>query len=147
MPDGTSRTEKAANSAIFTLIARGAMVALLPVSLWVATQLSDWLKRYSDAQTDKFKEVTQKLQEVSNNTNTLQTQLNTTNTNVSTINTTIAEGLRQTLESQGRRLENVERRQDNLQERFDAERDRVTGLVGDVKMLTELSKIKSPKEQ
>jgi hypothetical protein len=126
----SERAEKAAESKVLTLIARGCMVASIPVALWVASTTRDSLK-------EQNKELQVKV-------DLAVAQVAAVNSNVQTINTTIAEGLRQTLESQGKRIENLERRQDDTTDKLDVERDRVTTLLGDVKMLTELSKLKTP---
>jgi chromosome segregation ATPase len=150
-----SNTERLVESNIFKLIARGCMVALLPVALFVASQMIGWLKDYTAEQKKQLEAVNTSVQKVSETINGrvdgVNAQLNTTNQNVNaatqsiqTINTTIAEGLRQTLESQGKRIEALERQQDTLRDRLDTERDRVTGLVGKVEAMDTLSKIQSP---
>lgn len=150
-----SNTEKLVESNLFKLIARGCMMALLPVALWIATQLVNWLNDYSDKQQGQYEKINDAIKDVADTINGrvdgVNAQLNTTNQNlnatsqsVSTINTTIAEGLRQTMESQGKRIEALERQQDQLRDRLDAERDRVTGLVGKVETMDALSKLQPP---
>lgn len=155
MPTMSDKLEKAVSSNVLTLIARACMMASVPIALWIADGVRDQFKEQK-AQTEviaatvdaKLGQLSDKVDAKIDSTNKrvdgVGDAAKTIADSVQTINTTIAEGLRQTIDSQGKRIETLERNVDGLRDRVDIERDRVTTLNGDVKVLQEMSKIKSP---